>query len=272
MSEQKDPNSLDNIFNTLGIGEQSAQAPVAGVQQNSDQGSAAQAESSAPTVSAPWWVPATGAAMGAGATWKGSQLLSPDPNLFSASSQAEPSVAQASNTYTTPKGIEVEVTPGGMHPGAVGNAQFNTDEKLANQLHSNKAPGFKTTGTSRLLTPTDMKGVAPVEAPAAAPAANSAERLAQEAKIWGYLKGLGKMGLNAIGAGLTAKDLWEAYNAKDASKGLGAGAGALSLVAPLPLKAPLAGMAMSMQNPENAASTLSEYPGMSELIHSNASK
>lgn len=61
------------------------------------------------------------------------------------------------STYTTPAGIKVEQTPGGMHPGAVGNAQFNVEQELANRLHENVPPGFETKGTSRILRPIGME-------------------------------------------------------------------------------------------------------------------
>ena len=61
------------------------------------------------------------------------------------------------STYTTPAGINVEQTPGGMHPGAVGNAQFNVEQQQANKLHQNVPPGFEAKGTSRILTPVGMQ-------------------------------------------------------------------------------------------------------------------
>ena len=60
-------------------------------------------------------------------------------------------------SYTTPAGINVEQTPGGMHPGAVGNAQFNVEQQQANKLHQNVPSGFEAKGTSRILTPVGMQ-------------------------------------------------------------------------------------------------------------------
>lgn len=71
---------------------------------------------------------------------------------------AQPTVPTPSpSTYTTPAGINVEQTPGGMHPGAVGNAQFNVEQQQANKLHQNVPPGFEAKGTSRILTPVGMQ-------------------------------------------------------------------------------------------------------------------
>ena len=68
-----------------------------------------------------------------------------------------PAPTPSPSTYTTPSGINVEPTPGGMHPGAVGNAQFNVEQQQANKLHQNVPPGFEAKGTSRILTPVGME-------------------------------------------------------------------------------------------------------------------
>ena len=65
--------------------------------------------------------------------------------------------APAPSQYTTPAGINVQQTPGGMHPGAVGNAQFNIEQQQANKLHQNVPSGFEAKGTSRILTPVGME-------------------------------------------------------------------------------------------------------------------
>lgn len=59
--------------------------------------------------------------------------------------------------YTTPSGINVEQTPGGLHPGAVGNAQFNIEQQQANALRQNMPSGFEQRGTSRIITPVGMQ-------------------------------------------------------------------------------------------------------------------
>lgn len=60
-------------------------------------------------------------------------------------------------TYTTPAGINVEQVPGGMHPGAVGNAQFNVEQQQANKLHQGVPEGYNVRGTSRIITPVGME-------------------------------------------------------------------------------------------------------------------
>lgn len=71
---------------------------------------------------------------------------------------AQPAPAAPSpTTYTTPSGIPVEQTPGGLHPGAVGNAQFNVEQQQANALRQNMPAGFEQRGTSRIMTPVGMQ-------------------------------------------------------------------------------------------------------------------
>lgn len=140
------------------------------------------------------------------------------------------------NAYTTPSGINVEQTPGGLHPGAVGNAQFNVEQQQANTLRQNMPSGFEQRGTSRIMTPVGMPEAPPAALGGASKPSGTFSAMGSRAlsaptqaikqaapAIGGAAKGL--MTSLPVAGALAGYNLQQAENRRAAGDDLGAGVG-----------------------------------------------
>lgn len=223
-------------------------------------------DSNLPPSERPGYVVPAGAAAGAYATYKGvgSDLLKPQSGLFAP--RPIPGSAAIPNAASVMSDIEHTMQSGqGKREGVTGRQrelthnmetnrqamanEQNLAKKGAKQLIVNAGPMYANEAGIMIpksaavqLEQEKMMADAKAKVAAQKAAEEAAEKAATKAKLSGKLMGAGKVGLGALGGGLSAKQLYDAatsmYNngpsARSAADALG-GAGGLAMMYPTPL-------------------------------------